>query len=341
MTTSTHHTPEGQDADDLQLNAFWSKAMAAAPTPSIDAQRLALARTAIFAAAAKKTPPTPTGNTQTSNLLRRLSAWWRGSRTYGPPRWATGFASIMLASLVLLLWYERVPQPQWDSEPAAPSQEIMATPADQSVQAAMPAATVSSHSPIIAPAPAPAPAEPSKAAQRAPSQEKKREQTIAAAAQQEQRIARAPMSTPSSVTLYGGQADAIPNALPQQQQIVLTLHQFDTATWQRGKGANTTLTAQQKQALQTILRSAASAISIDQSHAPIALQSIPASTVQIHLVQQGSVHHTALLSPAPSLRIRWLDSERNQIAHTIIDQATYNRIMAILETPEAPATSSK
>ncbi|RMX06386.1 hypothetical protein D8I35_07555 [Corticibacter populi] len=179
-----HAAPTLDGAQEAALHAFWRQALANAPAPeglpapdampAMRARIHAAARQALAAEPAAPNAPAASSRTPLPPLWQRWRQWLRPSgHGWGQP-FTASLATVALASLVLLLWYERKPPQPWseaaperqEAEPAmaaasAPAPVI--TPfakADDTVRQApaarAPAAVAQVTSPMAARMPAPA-----------------------------------------------------------------------------------------------------------------------------------------------------------------------------------------
>lgn len=371
------NAPSDAARQEQRLDAFWHKALAAAPEAPIDSAKLAAARTAIFAAAQQHShsferPP--------SSPWQALRAWWAagaqaGAKALAPPRWATGLASVTLASLVLVLWYQRMPEPAWDFDTASVAQNAAQSAAPAAAPAPAPVAEIAAL-PEARPeaeerfAARQAPQVPQAQLERAPSA------ALADAAPASRKVAPpAAMQAESAATMKAGpQAEpaappmpaAAPKPLPEasiaaesialdgqsaevqvsatNQALLDQVQQADGWAWRaNAQSLFAPLDARQglvlTQLLQPLAQEAVAAVhgnQDSQAHSPQGL--LQHEGQQVLLKQAGQVHLIAHITAQPARQIDWLSPSNDWIASTPISEAAYNRIIQTLTS--APTTTT-
>lgn len=354
------HTPQATDPaqsslalQEQRLDAFWRKALAAAPDAPIDASKLATARAAIFAAAELHSGMPSRHARSPWHWLRSWGA--SGSRGFAPPRWATGLASITLASLVLVLWYGRMPEPSWDFDTAG----------------VMPAATPNA---AASPAPTPAPALPDQALAGQDAEPRARASARQAPAAQWESAPNAAMAQAaparkaapsahglappapapiqrqrepsSSVTVYGQSDLALAPANETSRALQAQLLSATGGSWRASaQSLFRPLNDAQSQALVQLLlplaQQAHSALAAGQSGSASALSLLQRQSQQVLLKQWGEVRLIVHIVATPHYHIDWLSPNNAWLASTSISEAAYNRITTMLHSPIPTTPSSR
>lgn len=347
------NAPSNHNRNAQRLDAFWRKALAAAPETPIDTTKLGAARAAILAAAEQHS----TANKRSArNPWHALKTWWSaGAKGFAPPRWATGLASIILASLVLVLWYERMPEPAWDFDSAtvghtaAPAQAVAPAPQSERAPAAAMAprasasaneraATAARKAPDAhlqtAPSAPMAKAPASKAATQAHDLLREPAPPMPAPLAEAARTHEAPSA---SVTLYGGQAD-IANAIASEQNhaLLAQLQASDGIAWRaNARSLFAALNAAQTTALLSLLEPLAQqAVALPQPNKlPEPLALLQRNSQQLLIKQANGTSLIAHLVGKPHYQIDWFNTRNEWLASTPMDEAAYNRITTTITAP--------
>lgn len=337
-------SPQSSEAlHEQRLDAFWRKALAAAPDAPINATKLATARAAIFAAAEQHNA-TPSRHARSPWHWHWLRAWRAsGSQGFAPPRWATGLASITLASLVLVLWYGRMPEPSWDFDtagvmpaaapaPTLPEQALAGQDAEPHARASArqaPAAQLES-------APNAAMAQAAPARKAAPPAHDLAQPAPAPIQRQRE--------SSSSVTLYGQSDVALAPANETSRALQAQLLSATGGSWRASaQSLFRPLNDAQSQALVQLLlplaQQAHSAPTEGQSASPLSL--LQRHSQQVLLKHLGEVRLIAHIVDTPHYHIDWLSPNNAWLASTSISEAAYNRITTMLHSPTPTTPSSR
>lgn len=346
--------PSSQAPGEQRLDAFWRKALAAAPEASIDTTKLTAARAAIFAAAQQHSTAS---ERRTFNPWHAVTAWWStGAQGFAPPRWATGFASITLASLVLVLWYERLPEPGWDFDSASvmPAAAPVFAPAPAPMSAA-PMAEPAPETAMAAPLAANAEESPRAAARKAPEARLQAapnasmaEAAPATAPERGQTQPTPPMPAPladaaqphnmpsSSVTLYGVADVAISSEKRPNHALQAQVQASDGIAWRaNAQSLFAPLDASQTKNLLALLEPLAQqATAATQANSqPKRLASLQRESLQLLFKQSGQVSLIAHIVSSPHYQIDWVNTDNAWLASTPMDEAAYNRITTTITKP--------
>lgn len=286
---SSPRTPDDPH-DEPARDAWLSEALRHAPdadvAPSVAVRETILRQAR--AATASPTPPRP-----------RSSAWQWFNAAWSwlsGPRVAAGFASVMVATVVGLMWWDR--------------------PIDEALRPVEPTAPVATPPPAAAPAPAPAPApEPATATPPAPSAEQARDLAVAApprvAAQRKREAgprndtatdARREAQSTLAAPRAAGETRALADA-PDSARAENEAKELDAARERR------TETAQAKTAAPALRSAPAAAAGVAQAPAPAAMPapaSPPAAAAALQRQARAAPLHALLEALAEeSPRWRW------------------------------------